>query len=302
MIPEEKCFKTLDEQLDILASRGLIINKREEAKRFLLYNNYYRVSGYSLTLRNNDVFYKEATFQNIVDIYCFDQELRHILLKYIEKIEVSIKSIYAYYFTQKYGPTGHLNAENYTDKVKYSEIINKVEEQKNKNLKFEAYLKHFIEDLKQPIPLWAYIDLFTISDISKIYSISDIELKEVISREFGLNMKRGYEKLEGFLYCITVVRNLCAHGSRLFNRLFITKPNLHKNDKKLLRINKDGVLENDRLFGHLLLMKRLLSKNDSDNLFNDIISLCEKYSFVSMRYYGFPNDWKNNENIIKKTE
>lgn len=58
MILEEKCFKTLD----ILASRGLTINKREDAKRFLLYNNYYRVSGYSLTLRNNDVFYKEATF------------------------------------------------------------------------------------------------------------------------------------------------------------------------------------------------------------------------------------------------
>ena len=132
MMQEEKGFKTLDEQLDILASRGLTINQREYAKRFLLHNNYYRVSGYSLTLRNNDVFYKEATFQNIVDIYCFDQELRHILLKYIEKIEVSIKSIYAYYFTQKYGSTGHLNAENYTDKVKYLEIISKVEEQKLK--------------------------------------------------------------------------------------------------------------------------------------------------------------------------
>ena len=91
----ENVFKSLDEQLQILKDRELTIINEEKAKLFLLNNNYYRISGYSLTLRNHDVFYNSACFQNIIDIYNFDYELRHILLKYIEVVEVRIKSIWS---------------------------------------------------------------------------------------------------------------------------------------------------------------------------------------------------------------
>ena len=74
-----KDFKTIDEQIEILRSRGLIIEDETEAKDFLFRNNYYRISGYSLTLRKNDVFAKSATFRNIEDIYHFDHEFRHII-------------------------------------------------------------------------------------------------------------------------------------------------------------------------------------------------------------------------------
>ena len=80
----DKDFKTVEQQLEILRTRGLSITDDTKAKDFLLHNNYYRVSGYSLTLRKNDVFSKSATFQNIIDIYQFDHELRHIILEYME--------------------------------------------------------------------------------------------------------------------------------------------------------------------------------------------------------------------------
>ena len=97
----DKEFKTLDEQIKILTDRGLEIPDVEKAKDFLYKNNYYRVSGFSLTLRKNDEFYKGATFQNIIDIYNFDHELRHILLEYLEIIETRVKSVYAYEFSKK---------------------------------------------------------------------------------------------------------------------------------------------------------------------------------------------------------
>lgn len=75
----DKEFKTIEEQLAILESRGLQISDKAAAGDFLHRNNYYRVSGYSLTLRSHDVFYPSASFQNIVDIYAFDHDLRHIL-------------------------------------------------------------------------------------------------------------------------------------------------------------------------------------------------------------------------------
>ena len=167
----DKDFKTIDEQIEILRSRGLTIEDEAEAKDFLLRNNYYRVSGYSLTLRKNDVFAKSATFQNIEDIYNFDHEFRHIILHHIETIEVQMKSIYAYEFTKVYGPLGYLDAANFSNQAKHKEIIDKANQQKRQRLAHEAYLKHFINDLHQEIPLWAYVDLLTISDISFLYLV-----------------------------------------------------------------------------------------------------------------------------------
>lgn len=81
-----KEFRTIEEQIKILKERGLDIPDEKQAFEFLKRNNYYRISGYSLTLRSHDVFDRGANFQNIVDIYDFDHALRHILLCYLELI------------------------------------------------------------------------------------------------------------------------------------------------------------------------------------------------------------------------
>lgn len=140
-----------------------------------------------MTLRKHDVFTSNAKFENIVDIYEFDHELRHILLKYIEITEVTIKSIYAHEFSKKYGPTEYSNNCHFINPVKHAEIINKAEQQKISRLPHEPYLKHFVENLKENIPLWAYVDLLTISDISFLYSISELQLKIDIAKAFGIN-------------------------------------------------------------------------------------------------------------------
>jgi abortive infection bacteriophage resistance protein len=50
--------------------------------------------------------------------------------------------------------------------------------------------------LQQDIPLWAYVDLFTISNISFLYSISDQSIKDAIARTFSLTMKNVLPFLE----------------------------------------------------------------------------------------------------------
>lgn len=236
----DKEFKTIDEQLNILLSRGLTVDDDKKAKDFLFRNNYYRISGYSLTLRKNDIFSKSATFQNIVDIYNFDHELRHIILEYMEMIEVQIKSIYAYVFTKAHGATGYLDNTFFTNKAKHKEIIDKANLQKSQRLPHEAYLKHFVNDLKQDIPLWAYVDLLTISDISFLYLITEEPIKKEIAMEYGLTMRRGTQILGSYLHSMTIIRNLCAHGSRIYNRLFEQKPSLNKKEQALLIKKADG--------------------------------------------------------------
>lgn len=288
----DKSFRSIDEQLAILKSRGLSIDNESHAKDFLLKNNYYRISGYSLTLRKNDQFFANTHFDNIIDIYKFDHELRHILLKYIEIIEVNFKSIYAYEFSKVYGPDGYLDPTHFTDQTKYEGILQKSERQKEASLPHEAYLKHFIHDLHQNVPLWAYVDLFTIANISMLYAITDPTVKKAISDHYGLVVNRGDVLLGKFMHSMTILRNLCAHESILFNRLFEQKPSLNKKEQQLLRHNPDGSRDNAHLFGFILIIKRLLNKKDFLALKKELVNLTDNISFVSMRYYGFPDDWK----------
>lgn len=288
----DKDFKTIEEQLQILRSRGLTINDEPQARDFLLHNNYYRISGYSLTLRKNDVFSKSATFQNIVDIYNFDHELRHIILQYLEVIEVQMKSVYVYEFTKVHGPIGYLDEAFFTNKSKHKEIIDKAEQQKTQRLPHEAYLKHFVNELQQDIPLWAYVDLFTISDISFLYSISEQPIKDAVARTFGLTMNKGASILGSYMHSLTIIRNLCAHGSRIYNRLFEQKPSLNKQEKALLIKNSKGELDNAHFYGFLLIMKRILPADKFNEMKKSIIALTKKYPFVRMNYYGFRSDWQ----------
>ena len=286
-----KPFKTIQEQIEILKSRGLIIENETAAKSFLLENNYYRISGYSLTLRTNDIFHEGATFENIIDIYNFDHELRHILLKYTEIIEVKLKSAFAYKFPEKYGATGYLNPNNFTDPMKHQEIILKAEKLKIQRLPHEAYLKHFINDLQENVPLWAYVDLFSISDISLLYKISTDDIKKSIALTFNIEEQK-YKLLENFMHSVTILRNLCAHDSRIYNRLFEQKPKLSSKEKELLIIKEDGTVDNEHLFSFILIMKRLLNQDQFKSMLNEIASLSQKINFVNMEYYGFPNNWQ----------
>ena len=49
----EKLFKTLDEQLEILKEKGLIIEDEEFAKEILLRENYFFLNGYRTLLMNS---------------------------------------------------------------------------------------------------------------------------------------------------------------------------------------------------------------------------------------------------------
>ena len=86
---KHKPYLTIDEQIKLLSSdRGLIIDDINKAKEALLNLNYYRLSGYSLTLRKNNKFYKGTHFDDILQIYNFDRDLRVLIFSYLAVVAV----------------------------------------------------------------------------------------------------------------------------------------------------------------------------------------------------------------------
>lgn len=287
----EKEFKTIEEQLDLLESRGITIENRAKAASFLLHNNYYRISGYSLTLRKDDQFYPSVTMQNIMDIYTLDHAIRHLLLQYIEIIEVKMKSIYVYEAAHMYGSLAYQDSSLFTNSSKHADILRKAEQQRQARLPHEAYLKHF-DSCRESLPIWAYVDLLTIADISFLYAISIPPLKQAIADAFILHPAKGSVLLQRFMHSMTILRNLCAHGSRLYNRIFQQKPSLNKKEQSLLRKDASGTLDNAHIYGFLFIMKRMLSTDDFNAFKQKLIGLSLRFPFVDLRYYGFRNDWK----------
>ena len=89
---------TIEQQIDLLVSRGLTIPDRDKALHYLNYIGYHRLSGYFLTFQQNapgvesHSFKKGVTFKDILDIYIFDRELRLLVMDAIERIEVAFRA------------------------------------------------------------------------------------------------------------------------------------------------------------------------------------------------------------------
>ena len=92
-----KEFITIKEQINILKSKGIIINNEKKSYKILLNNNYYNIiNGYKDIFLIKNKYIKNTSFEEIYAMYEFDRSLRNIFLEYILKIENQIRSLVAY--------------------------------------------------------------------------------------------------------------------------------------------------------------------------------------------------------------
>ena len=60
----------------------------------------------------------------------------------------------------------------------------------------------------------------------------------------------------------------------------------------LLLTCADGTKDNSHLFGFIIIMRKLLNKNDFNQMKHEIMSIQKRYTFVNMKYYGFCTNWE----------
>ena len=73
-----KPFKSIDEQVNILTSRGLIVDDEQRAKDYLLTQNYYNIiNGYGCFFpRTNNTFSNNTHLSEITDLYTIEFDLK----------------------------------------------------------------------------------------------------------------------------------------------------------------------------------------------------------------------------------
>lgn len=279
---QAKDFKSYDELLDILKNRGLIINDRLYALSILKRISYYRLSAYSLSLRKNDTFYNNVTFENIVELYKFDEEFRQLILNYSSIIEISFRNHIAHYHSEKYGPLGYLDSNNFEDTQSHSVFINKLEDAIDRS--DDVFVYHHKTDKGCVFPFWVAIESSTFGELSKCFKNLHSEDKTKISKTY---IGRSRKYVENWLQCCTYVRNIAAHGGRFYNRKLKSCP------VKLSKSIKTSI-DNTSPFAFVIALYNLLETDDSkESLVNGIEMIIAKYPFANIKHLGFPQDWKN---------
>ena len=105
----------IDEQIEILSSRGLVIDDRESVFRYLSTVSYYRLSAYFKPFQLNNHpghrFKPNITFDRIWQIYAFDRELRLHVSDALERIEIALRTALSDIMSIKYGNQWYLSEE-----------------------------------------------------------------------------------------------------------------------------------------------------------------------------------------------
>jgi len=91
---------TIEQQIAKLKERGMVLDlPSEKIKEVLLDIGYYRLGFYWNPFEVDEVHnFKEGTrFSTILKLYYMDVDLRHLLIKFINRIELSFRTKIIYY-------------------------------------------------------------------------------------------------------------------------------------------------------------------------------------------------------------
>ncbi len=270
-----------------LQSKNLIVEDTEYAKAVLKKLNYYRLRGYYIHLYDkiNDKFHNDIFLSQIVNVHDFDRKLAGLTLQMIIQIEISMRAKIAYFHSNAYGGLGYLLSENFINKEYHNKLLEKISKaiaQSKDNFK-----KHFETKHSGEFPLWAVVELITISELSMFVKNMKPHDLDAIAFDYFNFMNRSI--LTTNFHLLTVIRNTCAHGGRIYNRTFTMFP-LLKNEHSTCLPSQ----YRNRYFGVLFAIMYLSPDSITfDKFISDFDSLLIKYQdSINLIQLGLPEDWK----------
>lgn len=311
---ETKIFKTLDEQIEILKNKNLVIDNEEYAKEVLLRENYFFLNGYRLPLmksKDNKVFIEGVKFEELYSLLLFDRKLRNIVFKNILIIENNLKSVISYQLSLKYGykEKNYLNPNNFNtsgDKRRQvNDLLAKMKRQIKNNASQHSATSHYLNNYGY-IPLWVLVKVLSFGIVSELFSILKKEDQYAVVDVYGLDIKTFLD----YLPILSNYRNLCAHEDILYdnrtNRV-IEDTRYHK-ELNIPIMNNEFIYGKNDLFALIIIIKSMLKDNEVNDFMLEIKNALDnlEYNLRSIPInkildrMGFPENFMDIVSIEKK--
>lgn len=290
---------SVSEQVSLLRDRGMDVPNAARAEHYLTHIGYYRLSAYWLPFEEpalqpdsgrSHSFVSNITFDDVLNRYIFDRELRLLCLEALERIEVSIRSIWANAFALEKGAHAYLDAKNFKCHYTHAKNVAKVAAEVQKSE--EVFVKHYRRKYAKSglPPIWIMAETLTFGALSKWVELTGItKVKRDVSSQLKIPT---VDIADGVFHNLSQLRNICAHHSRLWNRRFIKKYPYIKKMPELVHPESEN--EGARyIYNHFLMLRHLmLVINPGTSWPKRLCGLLEKQPAATLTAMHLPENWR----------
>ncbi len=292
-----KPAKTFAEQIELLKARGMQFSNEQDAHFYLEQINYYRLGAYWLPFEETHsphCFKPNTSFEQVLELYIFDRELRLLILDAIERLEVAVRTRFAYELAHRHGCHAYLNVQYFKPAFRWQNLLDSLKtEVARADEVFIEHYKRTYDDPELP-PIWATCEVMSFGQLSKWYQLlAPIQTRKAISSHFDCDEKQ----FEGLLQHFVYLRNTCAHHSRLWNRKF-TKTIAQPRSKPMgLRVqcNFEHINAADRkIYNSLVFLLYFMDKIAPQHTWRQrLVELLTMHPNISKTWMGFPENWQS---------
>jgi abortive infection bacteriophage resistance protein len=240
----------------LLKQRGLTVTDDAEAADLLERMSYYRLSAYWHPFkRSDDTFDPAGSLNEAIRLYEFDRRLRLLVLDAIERFEVHLRTLIAYEIAHRGGPFAHEDPAAFQPNFGHQQWVADLHKEASRaNEKFTDHYKSKYRDFPV-LPIWMATEVMSIGCLSMLYRGIRPPVRQAVAVRFGVHDN----VLESWAHVLTIVRNICAHHGRLWNRQLGIKPRMPYEPKWVAIEEKSR----GRLFGVLLILREVTSHHDA---------------------------------------
>lgn len=286
-----KEYKTNEELIDYLSSKGVVITDKEDAlKKIERYTYYSIVNSYKSIFKDkNNNYINDVSFDEIYALFEFDKNLKNLMLKFCLEIETVIKSAMANQISKVYGVKDYLNTSNWDNSIDddIKEILyEKINNEIKKDYKVHTAVTHYL-DKYGFVPPFVLVKILTFGVASSYYGLLKQSDRQAIAKYFKISDKL----LKQILKNLTTIRNIAAHSDRLYN--YTSKFYLSFKLIDNTYTKPDNITN---LYMVIRCMEKLLTQEQYEELYNSILEEISKLKdkLISIdissiiRIMGFP--------------
>lgn len=201
----------------------------------LLHSSFYRIKSYLAPLQSK---YPHALIpaHEVKELMAFDSELRMLIFRCIEPIEVYFRATISEYMLSASGGDSfwYLDERHFEHKAKHIETLKTIKDE------FSRSRETFITDYKKSYilpslsqyhkatdnmpPTWMVNEICSFGLFSKMFQNLQLQHRKNIAKAFLVDE----QVLKSWILSLSFVRNVCAHHARLWNKVAGVSPKVPK--------------------------------------------------------------------------
>ena len=286
-----------------LQSKGMSIPDISLAEKAIEQIGYYRLRGYAFHFYDAKAgtFNLGTNFDNVLQLYYFNCELSSLLFAMSSKVEVALRARLCEALLTLGDPLIYLDPSFFKDKSIYWKNLSTLCSEINRS--DEVFIKHNYINHDGQIPIWAAVEVMSFGNLSKFVSnlitgpttpFSKLAKCYTYKSAKGKDVVPSLDMISSWIHSIVILRNMCAHNSRIYNRSMNKKPIILATDQQNPPPRYYG------LYQILLSMKYLRPSKEEWNVFvTEYEALLNRYSaYVDLNKLHLPADWKSHLTIV----